>query len=65
MTVYKIQGNGHKWAEEIEVADPGELAQQLQAREDLATICCIEDEEGWGWNPQEFIKEFLTVREAL
>jgi len=59
MTIYTIQAHGHKWAEEIEVRTAQEMAQLLQAREDLADICCVE-EEGVGWNPEEFIEQFAA-----
>ena len=60
---YTINGNDHAWSKKVKFATLQELAQHLKDNYDLNSLCCVEDEDGWGYNPVDLVEEELEAAE--
>ena len=57
---YTINGQDHAWSKQVKFATLQELAQHLKDNYDLNSLCCVEDEDGFGYNPVDLVAEELA-----
>jgi hypothetical protein len=61
---YIIYGESHQRRETVKFDTLKELAQYLvKEYEEIEELCCIEDEDGWGFNAEDLVKEHLEAAE--
>jgi hypothetical protein len=54
---YTIYGCDHKWRKSKKFSSLLEVANFIRSNYDAADLCCVEDECGYGYNPEELLEE--------
>lgn len=54
---YTIFGCNHKRIGTFKCDTLGELAQHLDQQYDVESLCCVEDEDGFGYNAEDLVNE--------
>lgn len=61
MMKFTIRGSNHAWSKKVKFETLLDLAQHIQEHYDTKDLCCVEDNCGYGYNPDELVENLEAV----